>query len=88
MQLKLSTEQREALAHADASAVLQVVDPQTQVAYVLIRADVFERLRRVLDSDDFDVRQAYPLMDAAARAAGWDDPAEDIYDDLDPHAKK
>jgi len=34
------------------------------------------------ESDDFDTRLAYTLMDGAARAAGWDDPAEDLYDDL------
>lgn len=82
MSVDLSPEQRNALAHAG-STPIQVVDPQTQEAYVLLRAEVYEQVRRVLD-DNFDVRDAYPLMDAAARAAGWDDPAEDLYDDLDP----
>lgn len=88
MQVNLSPEQRNALANAGSSPVLELVDPETNEAYVLLRADVFERLRRVLSDDDFDIRQAYPLMDAAARAAGWDDPEEDIYDDLDPRRKE
>ncbi len=87
MILKLTPEQREALAHADSPTAVQLVDPQANVAYVLLRADLYERFRDILDTldaDETDIRAAYPLMDAAARAAGWDDPAEDIYDDLDP----
>jgi hypothetical protein len=82
MNIDLSPEQHDAVAQAG-STPIHVIDPQTQVAYVLLRADVYEQVRRVLD-EDFDVRDAYPLMDAAARDAGWDDPAEDLYDDLDP----
>ena len=29
--------------------------------------------------DDFDIREAYPLMDSVARAEGWDDPAMESY---------
>jgi hypothetical protein len=82
MSIDLSPEQRDAVAHAG-STPIQVIDPQTQVTYVLLRADVYEQVRKVLDAE-FDIREAYPLMDAAARAAGWDDAAEDLYDDLDP----
>ncbi len=80
---ELSPEQRDALAHCD-SDVLKVVDPLSNATYVLMPSDVYERFRAVFESGDIDIREAYPLMDAVARAAGWDDPAEDIYDDLDP----
>jgi hypothetical protein len=38
--------------------------------------------RRTADSgeDDFDIREAYPLMDEVARREGWDDPEMDSYD--------
>lgn len=78
MSIDLSPEQRNAVAHAG-STPIQVVDPHTQVTYVLLRADVYEQVRKVL-GDEFDIREAYPLMDAAARTAGWDDPAEDLYE--------
>jgi hypothetical protein len=84
MQVKLSPEQRDALAAAGSTPIVELVDSETNEAYFLIRADLFERLRHVFSGDDFDVRQAYPLMDAAARAAGWDHADEDVYDDLDP----
>jgi hypothetical protein len=88
MQLKLSDEQRDALAHAGPARVVEVIDPENRVSYVLIRSDVFERVRHLFETEDFDIREAYPLMDGAARAAGWDHPAEDIYDDLDPRREK
>ena len=87
MEIQLNDEQRHALANAGDSPV-DVVDPQTNVAYVLIRADLFARIRSIFASEDFAISDAYPLMDAVARAAGWDDPAEDIYNDLDPRRQE
>jgi hypothetical protein len=84
MTLNLSSEQRCALAQADPSDVLTVVDPETATSYVIMRAELYERFRKATDDSSHEIREAYPLMDAAARAAGWDDPAEDLYDDLDP----
>jgi len=82
MSTELTPDQHDAVTQAG-NAPVRVIDPQTQESYVLLRADVYEQVRSVLD-EGFDVRDAYPLMDAAASAAGWDDPAEDIYNDLDP----
>jgi len=81
---ELTPEQRDALAHCD-SHVLKIVDPLTNATYVIMPCDVYERFRAVFEAGDLDIREAYPLMDAVARAAGWDDAAEDIYDDLDPN---
>jgi hypothetical protein len=40
----------------------------------------FAALReQVAKGQDFDIREAYPLMDAVARAEGWDDPEMDSY---------
>jgi hypothetical protein len=41
-------------------------DPRTSETYVLVRADVYERMRAVLDG--------------ATKRAGWDDPALDAYE--------
>jgi hypothetical protein len=65
--------------------VLKIVDTKTNVTYFVVRDDVYEKYRSLLEDDvEFDIREAYPLMGAAAQAAGLADPAEDIYDDLDP----
>ena len=83
MLVQLTPEQQDALAQCAADLV-KVVDPSTNATYVLVPSDVYERFRAVFESGDFDVREAYPMMDEIARREGWDDPAEDIYNDLDP----
>jgi hypothetical protein len=86
---QLSPEQQAVLHSAEPEAVIELVDPQTNTVYVLLRAEVYDRCRSVLDqSDGIDIRAAYPLMDAVARGAGWDDPAEDVNSDLDPRQSK
>ena len=56
----------------------QVVDPRTNTTYVLVRADLFERMKGLLD-DNLDPRDAYPAIDRAF-AELWDDPRMDDYD--------
>jgi hypothetical protein len=34
---------------------------------------------QLANGEEFDIRAAYPLMDAVARAEGWDDPEMDSY---------
>jgi hypothetical protein len=54
------------------------VDSQTKQEYVLVRADVYERLKGVL-GEDFHPSEAYPAVDPAF-AEAWDDPKMDDYD--------
>ncbi len=56
-----------------------VVDQRTNTGYVLLRADLYEQMKTALE-EDLDIRGAYPLMDAVARAEGWADPEMDSYD--------
>ena len=39
------------------------------------------RATQQLESEEFDIRQSYPLQEQVAREAGWDDPAMDEYND-------
>ena len=65
---------------AAAGTPVQVVDPKTQAAFVLLSVEQYEKVRALLDDADFDVSVAYPLMDEVARSEGWYDPEMDIYD--------
>ena len=63
----LTDEQRRALRIADDAGPIEVVDPTTNVTYVLLRADVFARLAAQADptlNDDGD--ELYLLR------AGWE----------------
>jgi len=59
-----------------------LVDPETNAAYVLIRAEQFEKLRTLLSEAEGSGHH-YPLVDRVFGAEGWDDPVMDVYDDYD-----
>lgn len=64
----------------------RAIDPDTRTTYVLVREDVYDRARALFleTEDDPFVRDLYPhAMDVFGRD-GWNDPAMDVYDELDP----
>ena len=77
----LSDELRLAI-EKDGGSPVHLVGTTTDESYVIMRAEVYERLRVL--GDDFDIRDAYPLMDQVAARQGWDDPAMDIYNEYQP----
>jgi hypothetical protein len=82
MSILLNEDQGRALENPD-EIPPRVIDPISKKTYVLLATDQYERIKDLLE-DDFDIRQAYPLMDAVAAKEGWNDPEMDIYNDLDP----
>jgi hypothetical protein len=58
---------------------IRMVDPGTNEEYVLVRAEVFERLGSLMEINPAD---AYPLIDEAFRE-GWSDPRMAEYDDYE-----
>jgi hypothetical protein len=61
--IELTPEQRQELEGAEPA---RARDPQTGQTYVLVRADVYEKMRAILDG--------------MTRRAGWDDPKLDDYE--------
>jgi hypothetical protein len=86
MSLSLSDEQRRAVADHPGEPV-ELIDSTSHARYVLVPGDQFDRMRALLTSDDFDIRQTYAAQSAALAAAGWDDPELDIYNDYDANRK-
>jgi hypothetical protein len=78
----LGVELVEALRQAGGGPI-RVIDPQTNVEYVVLPAAAYDRVRPMLD-DDFPSEAVFEAQIESAAAAGWDDPALDIYNDLDP----
>lgn len=58
-----------------------IINPRTKEEYVLVRRDVYDVWRRLLDGD-FCTEDAFHVQLESAAAAGWDDPALDVYNDL------
>jgi hypothetical protein len=86
MSITLSAEQRQAIA-AHPGQPVELVDEVSRAKFVLLPAEQFERIKALFSSDDFDVRETYAAQSAALAAAGWDDPALDVYNDYDAHRK-
>jgi hypothetical protein len=81
MTTTLTDEQR--LALQASGTPVRVVDPRTNETYVLLRAELYDRIKDLVEptEDEFDIREAYPLMDEVARKEGWDDPDMASYDE-------
>ena len=77
----ITPELRHAIEQAG-DAPVQITDPETQAAYIIVKAEVYERMRALCG--DSDVRDFYPMMNEVAAREGWDDPAMDIDDDYQP----
>ena len=73
----LTDEQRRSLENGTA---VRVTEPETRLECVMIRADVFERVKSLLS--DLDPREAYAALDESFRA-GWIDPQMAEYDDYE-----
>jgi hypothetical protein len=71
--IELTPEQRQELKGA---GLPRALDPETRETYVLIREDVYERLKGILG--EFHPNEAYPAIDGAF-AEGWTDPKMDDY---------
>jgi hypothetical protein len=52
--------------------------------YLVIRSEMYERLMATLDLSEPDESQRKAQLQAMGRAAGWEDPAMDGCNDLDP----
>ena len=64
---------------------LRLTDPETQAEYVLLQADMYDQIHRLLSNEGPltpDERRT-ALIQAGLRA-GWDDPEMDVYNDLYP----
>ncbi len=81
MSLELTAEQQQALDAEPRPP--RILDPRTNRSYVLLPAEVYDRVRALLE-DDFDAEDAFQAQIESAAEAGWADPALDVYNALDP----
>lgn len=83
MSLTIPKEIREAVRQASGKPV-HLIDLSTGEKFVVLPQDAYDALWSELIPEGFtDAEQDYLLHEAGKRA-GWDDPANDIYNDLDP----
>jgi len=63
-------------------APVELVDGDRR--YMVVRAELYESLKDLLDAGALSEEERIGLLREAGRRAGWDDPAMDVYNDLDP----
>ncbi len=85
--IELTHEQHHAMTTNEPEPV-RFIDPVTAAEYVLMRAEMYDRLRSLLSEDQEWVRASYPTAMAVFARDGWDDPRMDMYDALDPRRQK
>jgi hypothetical protein len=76
MNIELTEEQRHAIRVGEMP--IRVVDPESKITYVRVRADLYERLQELLGGE-WQPREAYPGIDRAF-SEGWNDPKMADYD--------
>lgn len=84
---ELTAEQQQLLAQGNGTFPC-LVDPRTHRKYVLVPEEVYTRVQQVLAADDDFVRALTPQTLQIFERDGWDDPAMDIYNDLDPRQSR
>jgi hypothetical protein len=87
MTIQLTTEQWADIQSATEGPVV-VSDPSQSTRFVLMPAEVYERLRPLFEVDPVADKERMFHLQEFGRRAGWDDPAMDVYDDLDPRGKR
>jgi hypothetical protein len=77
----MSPELKEAVQNAHGGPV-EIEDPQTQARYVLVKTDVYNRVKALFEEDFPSEDEQIHFLREAGKSAGWDDPEMDIYNDM------
>jgi hypothetical protein len=80
----LLTDQQWADMQREQDTPVRVSDPAQQASFVLVKAELYERFKSLFEEDPVSHEERLFQLQQFGRRAGWDDPAMDIYDDLDP----
>jgi hypothetical protein len=80
--IQLTQQQHEEMQR-NPNSPIRAVDPATNAEYVLLRADVYDRLKAIVPEEEqsWGTNAYSAAMEVFARD-GWDDPAMDVYDTL------
>ena len=65
---------------------VRLVDPETNVEYVVVPVETFERMRKGVYYDDGPIteEEQTALLVEMGLSIGWDDPEMDVYNDMVP----
>jgi hypothetical protein len=79
--IELTEQQRQELNALEPVAI----DPQTRTEYVLVRREVYQRMRAELDDDEPDMRALSRLVERNMQEDDANDPLLESYQDSEDH---
>ena len=68
------------IVDANAESPPRLLDPRTNMEYVLLRAEAYERVRFLFESLEDSTADRAALLQLAGQRAGWEDPEMAVYD--------
>jgi hypothetical protein len=84
--IELTEEQQQQLDRGEA---IEVTDLRTSRPYVVLRKDVYERVRHLLyDDSEWTEEELRLQLARSAEGNGWDEPGMDAYDRYDEEWQK
>lgn len=78
--ITLTPELRQAI---EQEGYARIEDATTNTAYVIVKAEVFERIQTLVRDELLTTEEQDYLLHEFGKRAGWDDPAMSVYDDDD-----
>lgn len=86
MPLTIPDEVRDAVRRASGKPV-QVIHPASGEAFIVLPLDAYDENGSEPIPEGFTDAEQDNLLREAGQRAGWDDPSNDLYADLDPRKK-
>jgi hypothetical protein len=80
--IRFTDEQQRELT--EAKGLIRGIDPTTNAEYMVIRAELYERLKPLFEDDPPSEQERLAQLQEFGRRAGWEDPAMNLYEDLRP----
>jgi hypothetical protein len=82
--ITLTEELQQAVQEANEQPI-RLVDPNTNLEYVVLPAEVFDKVQHVFyDANPLTIEEQRALLVQVGLSVGWDDPEMDVYNELDP----
>ena len=82
--IALTKELQQAVQDANEQPI-RLVDPETSLEYVVLPAEIFDRVQEVFyDANPLTIEEQRALLAKVGLSVGWDNPEMDIYNKLDP----
>ena len=82
--IALTKELQQAVQDANEQPI-RLVDPETSLEYVVLPAEIFDRVQEVFyDANPLTIEEQRALLAKVGLSVGWDNPEMDVYNKLDP----